>query len=179
MACMITLSLASCGGNTNKSNMIAADEDSVTSEDSVASADSMASETVEASTIETNQSENEEYQKVDFIRGGVTYKGLEVRETAGFNMNEHSETEYTIQCFKDGTLIWTEKHTFQGKTTKSSYQGRWDKQTVSKFDEEFTGYNFWADTYSGGKSPLGWADNDGNLHTAMSNERVACKLRAQ
>ena len=174
MACLITLSLASCGGNTNKSNMIAADEDSV------ASQDSMASETVEASTIETNQSENEESQKVDFIRGGVTYKGLEVRENAGLNMNEHSETEYTIQCFKDGTLIWTEKHTFSdGKTTESSYQGRWDKQTVSKFDEEFTGYNFWADTYSGEKSPLGWADNEGNLHTAMSDERVACKLRAQ
>ena len=72
MTCMITLSLASCGGNTNKSNMIAADEDSVAADttDSVATADTTSSAT-ETST--DNQSGGWFYDKnVDDLTGNVT-----------------------------------------------------------------------------------------------------------
>ncbi len=132
------------------------------------------SEEVSQSTSSTEESKN-----VDFIRGGVTYKGLAIKENAGPDQNERRETEYTIKCFNDGTMIWTENETFRGETKVTSYQGTWGKETVSRFDEIETTYRFWASTLTGGKKTLGWTHDDGELYTFVSVTKPVCKLSAQ
>lgn len=128
---------------------------------------------------------------VDFIQGGKTYTGKEVKDNAGYEMNEHSETEYEIQCFKDGTMKWHEKHYFHTEY-ENEYEGKWKKNSGSKYDNAYTWYEFWATTYdmygNDRYKMIGFVDDKGNLYTMFSvedpimsihDDKSVCKLSAQ
>lgn len=177
--CISLLLITSCNANRGNSS-------------AYTDADTVAVENDTATAVETVQTEETtKPQKVDFIQGGVTYFGHEVKENAGLDMNEHSESDYTIQCFKDGTMKWHEKHYYRSGYERK-YEGEWKKKTDSRYDVEYTWYEFWGTTYdihmNSSYDMIGFADEDGNLYTmfstedpmeAIANNKSICKLKAQ
>lgn len=69
----------------------------------------------------------EQYTPTDFISGGNTYVGIRVQGVENlFDDEDHKkgdmiryETHYTIQCYKDGTMTWTENTSKNGRFTIS------------------------------------------------------------
>lgn len=125
----------------------------------------------------------------EFIQGGKTYTGVEIKDNAGFEGNEHSETTYVIECFNDGTMTWYSKTIFHNGYERK-YQGEWKKNSGSKFDNSYTWYEFWGDTYdlhmNKHHEMIGFVDEQGRLYTmfsvedpvmAIHNNKSVCQLR--
>lgn len=127
----------------------------------------------------------------DFIQGGHSYTGIEIRDNAGLERNEHAETTYTINCYNDGTMTWQEISDYHGQR-EHKYQGNWKKNSGSKFDNSYVWYEFWGTTYDIHMNEhyqmIGFADEQGQLYTMFSvedpvmaiyNNQSVCQLKAK
>ena len=126
--------------------------------------------------VPIEQSE-EQNISTDFISGGNTYVGTKVNDVE--TSYDHGdvkkgdivryETHYTIKCFKDGTMTWTESLTENnGEPNNKNFEGEWKKVTISKHDVIYTWYEFWATTYDIHATPhysrIGFIDEKGQLY---------------
>ena len=118
----------------------------------------------------------------DFISGGNTYVGTKVNDVeASYDDGDvkigdivRYETHYTIKCFKDGTMTWTESSTKNnGEPTNKNFEGEWKKVTISKHDVIYTWYEFWATTHDIYATPhyscIGFIDEKGQLYFEGAN----------
>lgn len=138
----------------------------------------------------------------DFISGGHTYVGTRVHDVeAQFDYADHKEGDkiryenhYTIQCYKDGTMTWSEETSENGgEPNHKKFDGEWKKETVSIHDVEYTWYGFWATTYdmhlNSRYSLIGFIDEKGQLYFGGANPKeeipanrttfVLCKVSPQ
>ncbi len=138
----------------------------------------------------------------DFISGGNTYVGTRVHEVEiQFDYGDDKkgdlvryETHYKIQCYKDGTMTWSEDTSKNGgEPSHKKFDGEWKKETVSIHDVEYTWYGFWATTYdmhlNSHYSLIGFIDEKGQLYfegadpkkeiPANSTTFVLCKVSPQ
>ncbi len=138
----------------------------------------------------------------DFISGGNTYVGTRVQDVENlFDDEDHKkgdiiryETHYTIQCYKDGTMTWSEDTSKNGgEPSHKKFEGEWKKETVSIHDVEYTWYGFWATTYdihlNSHYSLIGFIDEKGQLYFEGANPKreipansttfVLCKVSRQ
>lgn len=175
----------------------------------VKNSNSVVSDSTEADTSTAIEQEPEpvvesEEQDVptDFISGGNTYVGTRVHEVeAPFDYGDDKkgdlikyETHYTIQCYKDGTMTWTEDTSKNGgEPSHKKFDGEWTKETASIHDVEYTWYGFWATTYdmhlNSRYSLIGFIDEKGQLYfegadpkkeiPANSTTFVLCKVSPQ
>ena len=175
----------------------------------VQNSNSVVSDSTEADTSTVIEQEPEpvvesEEQDVptDFISGGNTYVGARVHEVeAPFDYGDDKkgdlikyETHYTIQCYKDGTMTWTEDTSKNGgEPSHKKFDGEWTKETASIHDVEYTWYGFWATTYdlhmNSRYSLIGFIDEKGQLYCegadpkkeipANSTTCVLCKVSPQ
>ena len=136
----------------------------------------------------------------DFIRGGNTYVGTEEKDVEKLWDDIDGKkgdiikvkTRYTIKCYNDGTMTWSEDKTRNGgEPSHKNFDGEWKKVTESKHDVVFTWYEFWATTYdmhmNSHYSRIGFVDEKGQLYwegaepvtDIPANKYVVCTLSAQ
>ena len=82
---------------------------------------------------------------------------------------ERRETRYSIKCYNDGTMTWSEDLSKNGgDPSHRKFEGEWKKVTTSKHDVVYTWYEFWATTYdihmNSHYSRIGFIDEKGQLY---------------
>lgn len=166
--------------------VIAASNHGYTSGDDYYSCDSdtVVADSTTVDTTSTEPTTEEEDVPDDFITGGNTYVGVRDHEVeTQFDDEDHKRgdmvryvTHYTIKCYKDGTMTWSEKTTKDGKEcSPRKFEGEWKKVTISKHDEVYSWYEFWATTYdmhlNSSYSRIGVIDEKGQLYFEGADPR--------
>lgn len=158
------------------------------------------SETVEQQYSEFSAQSKKQDKPSDFISGGNTYVGTEVKDVEclfDYGGNKKGDivryqTHYIIKCYNDGSMTWSKDISKNGgEPSHFNFDGEWKKVTESKHDVVYTWYEFWATTYDMSArshySRIGFVDEKGQLYwegadpvtDIPANNNVLCTVSAQ